>query len=304
MKPKRHRVFTEMSHPTGARSDSIGARLNKMPKSNPLSMTAAPADSNDWWRCGAGGTSAAWMTGLVCGLVSQVAVANPGGMGVANGSVHATQNGAQLNVFASHNSVINWQNFNIRPGETTTFIQPSAVSVVWNRILDANPSQILGNLNANGYVVLFNQNGFYFGANSVVNVGGLVVTTAAPPPGPNAMGGMWQFNGAPPLASIVNYGEIKAHSGGSLFLLSERIENHGTISAPAGEVRLEAGKDVLICERPDGRGVSANVRLPSGTVDNTGKLIADAGKVAIHAQVVNQNGLIQADSVREHSGRS
>src|SRR5712671_4137436 len=166
------------------------------------------------------------VTGLCCGIFGQVAVANPIGMSVANGTVNATQNGAQLNIQASHNAWINWQSFNIRPGETTSFIQPSAVSVVWNRILDANPSQIWGNLNANGYVVLMNQNGFYFGPNSVINVGGLVVTTATPPPGPSAAGGFWQFNGAPPLASIVNYGEIKAHSGGSLFLLSERIENH------------------------------------------------------------------------------
>jgi len=248
------------------------------------------------------GPGAALMTGLVCGLAGQVVVANPVGMSVGNGSVQTSQNGSQLNVFASHNAVINWQNFNIGRGETTRFIQPSSVSVVWNRILDANPSQIMGNLSANGYVVLFNQNGFYFGPNSVVNVGGLAVTTATPPPGPGGMSGMWQFNGAPPLASIVNYGEVKASAGGSIFLLAERVENRGTIVAPAGEVRLEAGKEVMICERPDGRGISASVRLPAGSVDNSGKILADAGKVALHAQVVNQNGLLQADSVRQQNG--
>ncbi len=243
-----------------------------------------------------------WLAGLMCGLVSQVALANPGGMTVANGVVTATQNGARLNIQASHNAVINWQNFNIKPGETTTFTQPSAVSVVWNRIFDANPSQIWGSLNANGYVVLMNQNGFYFGPNSVVNVGGFAVTTAAPPPGPSGAGGMWQFNGAPPLASIINYGEIRATAGGSVFLLAERVENHGTIAAPSGEIRLGAGKEVLLCERPDGRALSATVRLPEGSVDNSGKVIADAGTVALHAQVVNQNGLIQANSVLEKNG--
>jgi hypothetical protein len=37
-------------------------------------------------------------------------------------------------------------------------------------------------------------------------------------------------------------------------------------------------------------------------VDNEGRLIADGGTIAMHAQVVNQNGFIQANSVRNHNG--
>ena len=55
-------------------------------------------------------------------------------------------------------------------------------------------------------------------------------------------------------------------------------------------------------ERPDGRGLSATVTLPEGSVDNSGRLIADAGTIAMHAQVVNQGGLVQANSVREVNG--
>jgi len=160
----------------------------------------------------------------------------------------------------------------------------------------------MGNLNANGWVVLMNQNGFYFGPNSVINVHGLMVTTSPIAPESSGGGGMWQFNGSPPLASIINYGEIHARAGGSVFLVSERVENHGTISAPGGSIGLYAGKEVLISERPDGRGISAAVKLPAGSVDNTGKLIADAGTIAMHAQVVNQNGLVQANSVRQRNG--
>src|SRR5438477_5772447 len=36
--------------------------------------------------------------------------------------------------------------------------------------------------------------------------------------------------------------------------------------------------------------------------DLTGKIIADAGTIAMHAQVVNQNGLVQANSVRQRNG--
>ena len=76
----------------------------------------------------------------------------------------------------------------------------------------------------------------------------------------------------------------------------------GSLSAPQGNIGLFAGKEVLINDRPDGRGLSAAVRLPEGSVANDGKITADAGTVALHAQVVNQNGLIQADSVRNVNG--
>ena len=176
---------------------------------------------------------------LLLGLslaAAPASMANPQGMTVSQGTATTDQNGNHLDVTASRNTVLNWQQFNIAPGEVTTFHQPSALSVVWNRVLDPNPSHLLGALNANGMVVLMNQSGFYFGPNSVVNVGGLVLSTVpvtAPEP---AAGGLWQFQGAPPAASIVNYGEIKAQTGGSLFLISERIENHGTLSAPQGTI--------------------------------------------------------------------
>ena len=65
---------------------------------------------------------------------------------------------------------------------------------------------------------------------------------------------------------------------------------------------MHAGQEVLLNERADGRGFSATVRLPAGSVDNEGNLVADAGTIALQAQVVNQNGIIQADSVLNENG--
>ena len=81
-------------------------------------------------------------------------LANPQGMTVSSGSASAVANGSQLDLTVSRNAFLNWQSFNIAPGETTTFHQPSAASIVWNKINDANPSQIWGNISANGVVVL------------------------------------------------------------------------------------------------------------------------------------------------------
>jgi filamentous hemagglutinin family protein len=228
--------------------------------------------------------------------------ANPTGMTVVYGSASAQQNGSQLNVTTSQSALLNWSSFNIQQGETTTFIQPSMSSVVLNEIGGANPSQIFGNLNANGTVILANANGFYFGPNSMISVGGSFIATTAPLMPDFGAGSAWTFTGMPPLASIVNYGQIQVGSGKSLFLIAEQIDNHGELNAPGGDIGLYAGEDILVSDRPDGRGLSATVRVPSGSVNNFGQITADAGTIALQAQVVNQNGIIQADSIQNQNG--
>ncbi len=247
---------------------------------------------------------AGWtLIGLLAGSVPPPCLhANPVGPAVSQGSASFSSQGSQLTIQTSDHTFISWQTFDIGVGQTTTFIQPSSSSVVWNRINDPNPSQILGTLNANGYVVLQNQSGFYLGGQAVLNTHGLLMTTAPTPAPDLAAGGAWQFNAPPLTASIINYGQINVAGGSSAFLIANAIENHGVISAPQGNIGLYAGKQVLISARPDGRGLSAKVTLPEGSVDNSGRLIADAGTIAMQAQVVNQGGLVQANSMREING--
>ena len=238
---------------------------------------------------------------LLCGRLP--AGANPTGGSVAQGSASFNTSGSHLTINqTSANAFINWQSFNIGAGETTTFVQPSSSSLVWNQINDANPSQILGNLNANGYVVLQNANGFYIGGQAAISTHGLVLTTASTPALDLSGGGAWDFAAPAPTAQIINYGRINIAGGGSAFLIASDIENNGTISAPGGQIGLYAGQKVLVSMAPDGRGLSAEVTLPQGTVDNHGQLIADAGSIAAQAQFVNQAGLIQANSVRDVNG--
>ena len=245
-----------------------------------------------WSRC-------VWWVVVVC-LVCSTGQANPTGMTVASGSATASQNGSQLTITASQNAFLNWQSFNIAAGETTTFNQPSAQSIVWNRVNDPTPSQIFGSLQANGIVVLMNSSGFYFGPNSFVQAAGLIVSTAQNMP--QNTGGAWEFNGPPPTASIINYGKINVVNGGSAFLIAQNVANFGDISAPGGTIGIAAGQDVLVSERPDGRGLSMKVTLPEGSVDNEGHSVADAGTISVNAQVVNQNGIVQANSVRDVNG--
>jgi filamentous hemagglutinin family protein len=241
----------------------------------------------------------AWMACCVCQFQAQ---ANPVGGTVAQGSASFNTSGSQLTINAANNTYINWQSFNIGVGETTTFVQPSSSSLVWNQINDPNPSQILGSLNANGYVVLQNQSGFYIGGQAAVSAHGLILTTTPTPMPDLSSGGAWSFNAPPPLAKIINYGQINIAGGGSAFLIANDIENNGTISTPGGKIGLYAGETVLVSTSPDGRGLSTAVTLPQGSVDNQGRLIADAGGIVMQAKTVNQGGLVQANSVQNVNG--
>lgn len=229
--------------------------------------------------------------------------ANPLGGTVLQGNAAILSAGSQLTIEQSSSSAyINWQSFNLAPGETTTFVQPSSSSVTWNYISDPNASIIGGNINANGYVVLQNPNGFTIGGTATITAHGLVMTTAATPNLSLNGGGAWSFDAPPPTAKIVNYGQINITGGGSAYLIGSDILNAGTISAPGGSIGLCAGQKVLLSLSPDGRGLSAEVTLPEGSVDNQGRLVADGGSILAQAKFVNQDGFIQANSVQEVNG--
>jgi filamentous hemagglutinin family protein len=235
-------------------------------------------------------------------LAGANAYANPQGMTVVSGSASTAQHGNVLQITTSQNATLQWNSFNIAPGQTTVFHQPSATSIVIDEVNSVNPSTIFGSLRANGIVVLENRSGFYFGPNALVKAGGLVVTTAAVTPWASGGSAGWSFDGPPVAAPIVNYGLLETASGGSLFLISKQIENHGTIAAPGGTAALAAGQEVLLSERPNGLSLAVPVQLPAGSVDNQGRIVADAGQVLLQAQTVNNSGLIQANSMREKNG--
>ena len=100
---------------------------------------------------------------------------------VTAGRAGVTVSGNQMTVTeTTTDAAINWNSFSIGSAADVTFVQPNASSVVLNRVLSANPSQIYGNLSANGIVFLINPQGVLIGHGAEVNVGGLVASTLEP----------------------------------------------------------------------------------------------------------------------------
>ena len=229
-------------------------------------------------------------------------LANPVGPNVTAGQAKISGLGTSAVTIqqATQQAVINWQQFNIAPNEVTRFIQPNVNSIALNRIFDQNPSQIFGSLQANGNVILLNPNGILFGPNAQVNVGGLMASSLNLTDA-NFLRGNYLFQGTGVEGWVKNAGSIQGASG--VYLLAPNVENSGIITSPGGTIVLAAGKTAYLSNRPDGRGFLAEITAPSGQAVNLKDLIADGGNVTLAGRVVNQQGLVQANSVRQQNGK-
>src|ERR1700761_4109252 len=71
---------------------------------------------------------------MACALAAFRVNANPQNGVAAQGTAKVTTSGNTLTVQTSDRAYINWSSFDIGVGETTTFVQPSSSSIVWNQI--------------------------------------------------------------------------------------------------------------------------------------------------------------------------
>lgn len=127
--------------------------------------------------------STAKKLGLAIAIVAantHLCMAAPQGATVVDGTVDKPiVSSADMTITQTSNSVtINWESFGVGNGETVTFVQPSANAVALNNITGQNPSEIFGQIKANGKVFLSNPNGIFFKPGSQLNVGALVATTS------------------------------------------------------------------------------------------------------------------------------
>jgi filamentous hemagglutinin family protein len=248
--------------------------------------------------------SLAWAMGVfLYGLaVPVLSMANPSGPTVTAGQASISGLGtAQVTIHQqTQQAIIHWNQFNIGQHELTRFIQPSSSSIALNRIFDVNPSQIFGRLEANGSLILLNPNGILFGPNAQVNVNGLIASSLNLS-NEQFLAGQYLFQGQIGNGLIKNEGQIHGGENG-IFLLAPQVVNTGLITSADGNVTLGAGTTAFLSNRPDGNGLMVEVSAPAGEAKNLGEIFADGGHVSLAGFAVNQEGLIQANSVKEVNG--
>lgn len=210
----------------------------------------------------------------------------------------------------SQNLSLNWQTFNVGVHESVNFVQPNAAAIAVNRIADTSASQILGSLNANGQVFLINPNGIVFGAGAQVNVGGLVASTLNINDSDLASATR-HFSGSG-AGAVLNHGTITAAPGGYVALLGRQVSNQGTISAQGGTVALGAGSTVslsfdanhVLSMQVDANELTALAENKQLIVADGGQVLMSAGtKNSLLASVVNNTGVVQAQTVANHNGQ-
>jgi filamentous hemagglutinin family protein len=206
-------------------------------------------------------------------------------------------------------AAINWQSFDIGAGDSVQFVQPGAASVALNRVVGADPSTIMGHLNANGQIFLVNPNGVLFAPGASVNVGGIVASSLGISDA-DFLSGNYHFSGGGH-GAVVNQGSITAAHGGYVALIGQSVSNEGTIAAGGGAAALGAGATVDMTLADNAlESFKVSAAAVDALVSNGGAIRVAGGQVILSGQamntllqtVVNNTGVISADSAVDTGG--
>ncbi|MGY3608185.1 MULTISPECIES: filamentous haemagglutinin family protein [unclassified Bradyrhizobium] len=272
----------------------------------------------------------------------QVSVPNglaAGGLQVAPGGAWQGANaptqsvsGSQTNVGIQQTAaqaILEWNSFNVGAQTTLTFNQRGNANwVALNRVTGSNsPSQILGNVKADGQVYIINQNGIIFGGASQINVGSLIASTADITNAQFQTNGIYatqsgtdsnnhpnyvpSFTGAGGVVSVEAGAQITTHApasatsgGGYVLLMGTQVSNAGLIQTPNGQAALAAGDSFVL--RPGYSTIgnpSSTTRgteiAPlfgsgslSGAVGNSGLIYSQQGDITLAGHAVTQDGVL------------
>ncbi len=246
----------------------------------------------------------------------------------ADGPVQTDANGKVLVSIkqTADKAILNWDTFNIGR-DTTLAFQQDANWAALNKVNNSTaPSQIQGQIKADGTVMIINNNGVVFSGSSQVNVRNLVAAAtdfsdeqfktaglynAVSPSFTNAQGAIRVEQGAQ--ISTAAPGSSTA-GGGYVLLLGKSVSNAGTISTARGQTVLAAGDSFTIKKgySTDGnststtRGNEVTANQDGGTgaglVTNSGLLLAASGDVTLTGNQVQQNGVALASTSADTRG--
>jgi len=238
------------------------------------------------------------------------AAALPTGAQPVAGSVTVTRpNASTMNVQqATDKAIVNWTSFGVGRGEVVNFAQPGASSVILNRVVGGDYSQILGQINANGHVFLVNPIGIQLGTGAMVDAAGFVASTLSIS-NADFLAGRYVFSNPGGAGAVINQGVVNTTSLAAL--LAPQVRNEGTISARLGTVGLAAGDRVTLDFRGDGLvRLSVDEAALRASVSNSGAIVAEGGNVLMTARaanamvdtVLNMEGVARATSLAERNG--
>ncbi|ODU17719.1 MULTISPECIES: filamentous hemagglutinin family protein [Variovorax] len=229
-------------------------------------------------------------------------------------------------------AILNWETFNVGRNTTVEFRQQADWAAL-NRVNDpqARPSQIQGQIKANGTVLVANRNGIVFSGSSQTDTRNLVAAAA------NISDAQFKANGIHSTKTADSYapsftdagGAVRVEAGarittstpasvkqggGYVLLMGQEVSNAGTITTPRGQAQLAAGDFFIV--RP-GQGSAANqasttrgnevspqfnADSAAGHVANTGLMVASEGDITLAGRKVLQDGVALATTTVDTRG--
>jgi filamentous hemagglutinin family protein len=251
---------------------------------------------------------------IVLGSFAAPVLAAPVGDVIVSGSGSISRNGAITDIQQnSNNLVINWQSFNIQAGEQVNFIQPQSSSIALNRDFSGVPSEIFGNLNANGQVFLLNTAGILIGSGASVNVAGLFLSDMSVSDDEfdrfSQTGEMILTDSNTQQGGIRIEGAVTTSTRSGITLISQFIDNSGSLTANDGNINLAvAGGPIVVTDAAGSigvqisQGVVQDLSSDAVLLDNAGDIRAINGNILINmqylsslnVQAVRNTGLINA----------
>ncbi|GAA0692649.1 hypothetical protein GCM10009104_19750 [Marinobacterium maritimum] len=229
----------------------------------------------------------------------------PSGAVIQQGQAVITQTDNVMNIQQNSSRLVtDWNTFNIGSDAIVNFLQQRS-DLALNRVLSGDPSQILGQLNAQGTVIIANPAGVLFGSSARIDVGSLAVMGQMPD-SDELINGQLLLEDLAAGGNVINQGQITTRTGGFVVLAGKTVENSGTITAEAGQVALLSGDKARLELTADGLiGVEMDGVSAEAAIANSGAIIADGGKVLIQSRnaggalsaAINQTGIIRANTL-------
>ncbi len=236
--------------------------------------------------------------------------AAPNGANVVYGDVNISQSGS--NTVINQNTdkaIINWNSFDVNKGESVLFNQNSSSSIILNRVTSGLPTNIFGNISANGNVFILNQAGVLVGNGAQINTNSFLAG-AASINDKDFLAGKHNFYGAQ--GNVINNGSIKVQDGGYAVLMGKKVENNGLISAKFGKIYLSSGETFRMdMSGNDLIGVAVEKGITDAYISNAGHIQSEGGTIVMTAKnasdvirhAVNNTGIIDASSISYEGGK-
>lgn len=258
---------------------------------------------------------------LCCISTSVLAAPANGNITLGDGSI--TQNGATTSITQNSDRLsIDWASFNIADGEQVNFSQPDARAIALNRDFSGSPSEIFGDLTANGQVFLLNTAGILVSSTGAIDTAGLLLSDRQLTEG-DLLGNRLTLSAPnqPSTTGIENLGTITAGAGGAHFV-SGRMVNRGSVeTADGGDISFTfAGTSSVTLDGSNlvnvaSAGPLASLEGPDNILFNnaesTSTIVSMGGNIYITASYYNHlnptitrnEGTVNAIAVNSEGGR-